>query len=82
MKKEYEMECPNPECLTTLTLGMDPIKDDPEEDIECPECLEAFTWQYDAASDTVTLLPYEDDAEDEEEEDEEDELAADEDDDD
>jgi len=71
--KTYEMQCPD--CETVLTLEMEPTTDDPEEAIECPECHGEFDWEHDAATDTVTLMPYEDDdAEaDDDEEDEEDE---------
>ncbi len=66
MTKEYEMECPNPECLTTLTLEMDP-QDGETESIECPECRQEWDYVFDAKSDTVTLLALEEDEEEEEE---------------
>ena len=58
--KPYTLTCPDCETVFTLDLSPAQLAEDGET-ITCPECDLDQEWEYDEETDTLTLLPFEDD---------------------
>ena len=60
--KTYSLVCPDPDCTAEFDAELDPATLTEDGDlIECPECLDEWEWEYVAETDTLTLLPDEED---------------------
>lgn len=57
MLKTYDVTCPD--CEEDFEVELDPLTE--EECIECPECLGEFDWEHIEDTDTIELIPYEED---------------------
>ena len=57
MLKTYDVTCPD--CDEDFEVEMDPVTE--EGCIECPECFGEFDFYYDPDTDTITVLPNEED---------------------
>ena len=60
--KTFTLICPDPDCAEEWDIDLDPatLTEDAEL-IECPACLEEWEWEYAPETETLTLLPDEDD---------------------
>jgi hypothetical protein len=67
--KEYEVTCANPDCGSVFTIDAEPqaLAEDKGTISECPECEHDTEFDYDAASDTLTITPGQEDQYDDEE---------------
>lgn len=62
--KTYTLVCPDPDCAEEFDIELDPATLTEDGDlIECPGCFDEWEWEYDAPTDTLSLLPDEDDEE-------------------
>jgi hypothetical protein len=60
MTKTYDVTCPDsPFCGEEFEVELDPATE--EDCIECPFCGAEFGWDHDTVTDTITLVPNEDD---------------------
>jgi len=62
--KPYTLTCPDCETVFTIDLSPEELGDDGDT-ITCPGCDLAQEWDYDDATGTLTLLPFEDDEDEE-----------------
>ena len=59
--KTYTLICPDPDCAAGFDIELEPADLSEDGDlIECPLCLEEWEWSYAAETDTLTLIPDED----------------------
>lgn len=62
--KTYPVVCPYSDCAEEFDADIPAealLPDADKFDVACPECGTEFEIQYDATTDTLTLLPWEDD---------------------
>jgi hypothetical protein len=59
MIKPYDVTCADPECAEAFTVIADPtqLAEDEGTIAECPECGCDIEYDYDAATDTLTVTP-------------------------